>query len=70
MDRKTLSRKKSRKQPGGQKDYIGTTLRKVENPDHLEEIKVDRTKFSPGRYSELDYESRQVFDISCIVTEY
>lgn len=72
QNRKKTSRKKSGKKPGGQKGHVGTTLRKVENPDEVKVIKVDRAKLPPGKYIELDYESRQVFDIdiSRIVTEY
>jgi transposase len=72
QNRKKTSRKKSGKKPGGQKGHVGTTLRKVENPDEVKVIKIDRAKLPPGKYIELDYESRQVFDIdiSRIVTEY
>ena len=72
QNRKITRRKKSSKQPGSQKGHVGTTLRKVENPDYIEIIQVDRTKLPPGKYKELDYESRQVvdIDISRIVTEY
>ncbi len=72
QNRKKTSRKKSGKRPGGQKGHVGTTLRKVDNPDYVKEIQIDRTKLPPGEYKELEYESRQVFDIdiSRIVTEY
>ena len=64
--------KKSGKKPGGQKGHIGTTLTKVDDPDIVEPIKVDRSKLPPGRYRDDGYESRQVFDIdvSRVVTEY
>lgn len=51
---------------------MGVTLQKVDEPDKIEVIKLDRRKLPPGRYKEAGYESRQVFDIdiSRIVTEY
>ena len=71
------NRKKNRKpagerKPGGQKGHNGTTLKKTENPDRIEKLKVDRSKLSQGKYKEDGYESRQVvdLDISRIVTEY
>lgn len=72
QNRKKTRRTKSSKQPGGQEGHVGTTLRKVENPDYIETIQVDRTKLPPGKYKELEYVSRQVvdIDISRIVTEY
>ncbi len=41
-------------------------------PDKVKVIKLDRTKLPLGKYNELGYESRQVFDIdiSRVVTEY
>ena len=72
QNRKKTSKSKSDKKPGGQKGHIGKTLKKVETPDKVKVIKVDRTKLPPGKYKELQYESRQVFDIdiSRVVTEY
>ncbi len=72
QNRKKTSSSKSDKKHGGQKGHIGKTLRKAENPDKVKVIKVDRTKLPPGKYKELPYESRQVFniDISRVVTEY
>ncbi|GAB62411.1 conserved hypothetical protein [Candidatus Jettenia caeni] len=48
------------------------TLERVENPDKVEVIKVDRRKLPRGEYKEVGYEARQVFDmkISREVTEY
>ena len=71
-NRKKTNKKKSDKKPGGQKGHIGKTLEKVETPDKIKEIKLDRAKLPPGKYKELGYESRQVFDIdiSRVVTEY
>lgn len=71
------NRKKERKvkgdrKAGGQKGRVGVTLQKVDKPDKVEVIKVDRRKLPRGEYKEVGYESRQVFDIeiSRIVTEY
>jgi len=71
-NRKKLQKRKTGKKPGGQKGHAGTTLKKVDDPDKVELIKVDRSKLPPGRYREVDFESRQVFDIdiSRVVTEY
>ncbi len=57
---------------GGQKGHEGVTLEKVDNPDKVEVIKVDRRKFPCGKYKVVDYEARQVFDIKIVrvVTEY
>ena len=64
--------KKSGKKPGGQPGHVGKTLAKVDDPDFVEDIKIDRSKLPPGRYRDGGYESRQVFDIdiSRVVTEY
>ncbi len=66
------TRKKTGKKPGGQNGHVGTTLQKVEIPDRVKEIKVDRRKLPTGRYRQDGFEARQVFDIdiSRVVTEY
>jgi transposase len=71
-DRKRQSRPKTGKKPGGQKGHIGTTLKKVDDPDRIELIKIDRRSLPAGRYREAGHEVRQVFDIdiSTVVTEY
>jgi len=71
-NRKKSGIKKSDKKPGGQNGHVGRTLTKIENPDKVKVIKVDRAKLPPGEYKEIGYESRQVFDIdiSRVVTEY
>lgn len=68
---KTPAEKTGKKQ-GGQKGHIGKTLTKVDDPDFIEDIKIDRSKLPPGQYRDDGYESRQVFDIdiSRVVTEY
>lgn len=48
------------------------TLERVENPDKVEVIRVDRRKLPRGEYKAAGYEARQAFDIkiSRVVTEY
>ena len=57
---------------GGQEGHTGTTLQKYDDPDHIENIPVDRKSIPKGKYKDVGYESRQVVDIeiSRIVTEY
>ena len=71
-NRKKRPKNKTAKKAGGQKGHVGTTLKKVDDPDKVELIKVDRSKLPAGRYRQVGYSSRQVFDIdiSRIVTEY
>jgi transposase len=71
-NRKKQSRKKTGKKAGGQIGHVGTTLHKVDNPDRVQEIKVDRRKLPAGQYRQVGVETRQVFDIdiSRVVTEY
>ena len=72
LNRKKVSKAKGDKKAGGQKGRVGVTLQKVDEPDKIEVVKLDRRKLPPGKYKEAGYESRQVFDIdiSRIVTEY
>jgi len=71
-NRKKQSKKKAGKKAGGQKGHVGTTLKKVDDPDTVEVIKIDRSKLPPGQYKQIGFDSRQVFDIdiSRVVTEY
>lgn len=71
-NRKRESKAKGERKAGGQKGRDGVTLKKVDNPDEVEVIKVDRRKFPRSRYKVIGYEARQVFDIkiSRVVTEY
>ena len=71
-NRKKVRKEKGDKKAGGQKGRVGVTLQKVDEPDRIEVVKLDRRKLPPGKYKEAGYESRQVFDIdiSRIVTEY
>ncbi len=71
-NRKKASRKSSTKKPGAQKGHKGTTLVKVDDPDVIEELSIDRRTLPKGNYKKSGYETRQVFDIqiSRTVTEY
>ena len=71
-NRKKVRKAKGGKKAGGQKGRVGVTLQKVDDPDEIEVIRLDRRKLPPGKYKDMGYESRQVFDIdvSRVVTEY
>jgi transposase len=71
-NREKKPRKKGDRKPGGQNGHAGRTLKKVEDPDKVEVLKVDQTKLPKGQYTEVGYETRQVFniEISRVVTEY
>ena len=71
-NRKKQARKKSANKAGGQNGHVGTTLKKIDDPDNVEVIKVDRRTLPAGQYRQVGFESRQVFDIdiSRLVTEY
>ncbi len=71
-NRKKVCKAKGGKKAGGQKGRVGVTLQKVDDPDEIEVIKLDRRKLPLERYKEMGYESRQVFDIKIarVVTEY
>ena len=72
QNRKKVRKAKGDRKAGGQTGRVGVTLQKVDEPDKVEVIKVDRRKLPRGKYKEVGYESRQVFDIeiSRVVTEY
>ncbi|MDA3833990.1 MAG: IS66 family transposase [Spirochaetales bacterium] len=61
-----------KRNPGGQKGHTGKTLCRVDDPDEVEEIKIDRRSLPEGQYADVGYEARQVFDVivSRHVTEY
>ena len=66
-------KKKSDKSPGGQEGHEGTTLEKVENPDEIIELTIDRRTLPKRDDFKVDgFESRQVVDVvlQCIVREY
>lgn len=58
--------------PGGQPGRIGTTLKKIADPDEIKILEVDRRSLPPGDYQDIGFECRQVFDIDIrrVVTEY
>ena len=60
------------KRSGGQPGRIGTTLEKIDNPDVIKPLMVDRSTLPPGDYALIGYERLQVFDIDFhrVVTEY
>ena len=47
-------------------------MQKVDDPDEIKLLTLDRTTLPPGEYKEAGFESRQVFDIDIrrVVTEY
>ena len=71
-NRKKQPKRKKGKKPGGQKGHVGSTLKKVDNPDKIESIKIDQSTLPDGQYRDVGFESRQVFDIvlSRVVTEF
>lgn len=71
-NRKKEGKKKSTKPSGGQKDHLGSTLTKINEPDVITVIKVDRNTLPKGNYKDIGFVTRQVFDIdiSRVVTEY
>ncbi len=71
-DRKKQPKRKTGRKTGGQKGHVGSTLKKVDNPDRVKLIKIDRRTLPPGKYKQVGFDTRQVFDIdiSRIVTEY
>jgi transposase len=59
--------------PGAQKGHTGNHLELVDDPDHVESLKVDRATLpTDGTFRCIGLERRQVFDIqiSRVVTEY
>jgi len=63
----------SGRKPGGQKGHTGTTLKKVDDPDEVKVLQLDRSALPKGlQYHEVGHETRQVIDIdiSRFVTEY
>ena len=67
-NRNRVTKSKGRKRkPGGQKGHAGSCLHQVPNPTSVEEILVDRTTLPKGRYSQVGFETRQVFDVEVTV---
>ena len=54
----------SGKKTGGQPGRIGTTLEKIDHPDVIKPLTVDRSLLPPGDYTVVGFDSRQVFDIT------
>lgn len=71
-NRKKRAKTSTGKKAGGQPGHVGVTLQKVDDPDKIEIIKVDRRTLPAGKYLQVGFETRQVFDIdiSRVVTEY
>jgi len=71
-NRKKVRKTNGDKKAGGQKGRVGVTLQRVDEPDEIKVIKLDRRKLPSEKYKEVGYESRQVFkiEISRVVTEY
>ena len=71
-NRKRKQKEKSDKKRGGQIGHKGSRLDKVENPDKIKKIKIDKKTLPPGDYKEAGHESRQVINITIkkTVTEY
>jgi transposase len=71
-NRKKKPRPKTGRNKGGQKGHIGTTLQKVDDPDIIEPIEIDRRTLPAFALRDVGYEARQVvdIDISRVVTEY
>lgn len=57
------NRKNTGNKPGGQTGHPGTTLKQIDNPDEIEVLEIDRRKLPRGRYKEVGFEKRQLFDI-------
>ncbi|MCK5197627.1 MAG: IS66 family transposase [Spirochaetales bacterium] len=62
-NREKKKRVNGKKKPGGQKGHTGKTLCRVDDPDEVEEIKIDRRTLPKGQYKDAGYEARQVFDV-------
>ena len=48
-----------RNKPGGQLGRIGTTLQKVDDPDEIKILELDRTTLPPGEYKEDGFENQR-----------
>ena len=62
-NRPKKSRAKSKRPAGGQNGHVGTTLRKVDNPDQIKSIKIDKRTLPKGDYTDAGVESRQLFEL-------
>ena len=62
-NREKKKKTNGKKKPGGQEGHTGKTLCRVDDPDEVEEIKIDRRTLPKGQYKDMGYEARQVFDV-------
>jgi transposase len=72
-NRKKVSKAKSARKTGGQKDSKETTLSKVDNPDEVIDLLIDRRTLPKGiNFKAAGYETRQEVNITITryVTEY
>ncbi len=70
---KKKKRKKTNKNPGGQKGHNGSTLKPVDNPDKIQDLKIDKRTLPRGKeYTQDGYIARQVVNlkISSSIIEY
>lgn len=61
-NREKKPRAKSNKLAGGQHGHNATTLSKVDDPDEINTLNIDRRTLPKGNYTEAGFESRQLFD--------
>jgi transposase len=54
---------KPKRRPGGQKGREGAFLEKVEDPDEVKYIHLDRAELPKGNYRSVGYDVRQVIDL-------
>ncbi len=67
-NRKRESKAKGQMKAGGQEGRDGVTLKKVNNPDKVEIIKVDRRKYPRRRYRLAGYEWYSAVDCPVLPT--
>ncbi len=54
-NREKKKKKPGPRKPGGQNGHVGTTLRKFDTPDQIENIPVDRKKLPKGNDTQLPF---------------
>jgi len=71
-NREKKSRSKSSRKPGGQPGHDGKTLEPFDDPDEIQDLRIDRRTLPRGHYRDAGFEARQVvdIDIGLRVTEY